>query len=74
MTFKLVQQKSAKANAVFRTVDAGGTTVGSVNVPHAQADDLVRHWRGGVGAPSAKPALPRVALPQLSKRAILRGC
>jgi hypothetical protein len=81
MTFKLVQQKSTKANAVFHIVDARGTTCGSVNVPPEEAADLQKHWRGAhaPGTPAGTAAAARTGvklkpLPRLSRAAILRGC
>jgi hypothetical protein len=36
--------------------------------------DLQKYWAGERSSPAAKPGVPRVRLPAMSKAAILRGC
>ena len=60
MTFQLMHKGDTAVNAVFHVVDSAGTTVGSINVPHGQAGDLLKHWRGHAPGPrrarhSSKP-------------------
>ena len=72
MTFKLVKKSTGPALSVFRVVNSAGAAVGSINVRPDEEGDLLAHWRADA-APAAKPAVKAVRLPQLSKKAILRG-
>jgi hypothetical protein len=74
MIFRLLQHKSTRALVTFHVQNSKGETVGSINVPPSEANDLKKCWAGAHSAPAAKPAAPRVRLPALSPRAILRGC
>ena len=78
MKFKLTEKARTRANTTFHVTDSAGDIVGIINFPHGQEDDLLRHWRGaqspGTPPAAAKAGVPRVRLPALSKKSILRGC
>ena len=81
MTFKLTEKGRTRINTVFHVTDSDGDICGSINVPHAQAADLQKHWRGAntPGTPAGTAAAARTGvklkpLPPLNRRAILRGC
>ena len=86
MTFQLMHKGDTAVNAVFHVVDSAGTTVGSINVPHGQEDDLQKCWRGAVpsaatAATAGKQARAANAMvaalkrgPRMTKAAVLRGC
>jgi hypothetical protein len=74
MNFRLLKKSTNAAISTFHILNEAGEACGSVNVPNKQAEDLKRHWKGAYAAPAAKPKVPAVRLPQLSKKAILRGC
>jgi hypothetical protein len=81
--FKLQKVSVGKILTNFRVTDANGREVfGSINLRNADADDLLKHWKGAsVDAASAKPNMAAAMLnaakrrPKLNKKAaILRGC
>ena len=78
MTFKLTEKGRTRINTTFHVTDSAGDIVGSINVPHGQEDDLLRHWRGanapGTPVVAARPGANLKILPRLSRAAILRGC
>ena len=81
MTFRLLKKSATAALAKFHILNATGDIVGSVNVPPAQVDDLLRCWVGTAPAKDS-PQSPKSALAAefmkarkpTSKVAILRGC
>ena len=83
MNFRLTKKSAGKSLSRFHILNSAGDIVGSVNVPNAEANDLLRHWQGEVGdSPQSKnlsaqqqPGL-RTRLPavRMSPAGILRGC
>jgi hypothetical protein len=81
MRFKLLVHKKTKALTTFHVTDQTGAVVGSVSVPPSEANDLQKCWLGAHRDPTARgaaaaarPGVKPVKLPQLSRKAILRGC
>ena len=73
MTFNLLRKSSGRINTTFHITDAACTVVGSANIPIGQEADFQKCWQDGRGPAAAKPGVPRVRLPAMSKAAILRG-
>ena len=83
MKFRLTKKSTGKLLSKFHILNSAGDVVGSVNVPNAEANDLLRHWQGEVGdSPQSKnlsaqqqPGF-RLKLPavRMSRQGILRGC
>jgi hypothetical protein len=74
MRFTLKQISSNRLKTTFHVVNDKNETVGSINVANAAVPDLQKCWAGARSSPAAKPGVPRVRLPAMSKAAILRGC
>jgi hypothetical protein len=88
MNFRLTKKSAGKSLSKFHILNSAGDIVGSVNVPNAEANDLLRHWQGEVGdSPqttnlSAQEQSPVSALAKeflkhrrpVSQTNILRGC
>jgi hypothetical protein len=85
MKFSLTEKGRTGINTVFPITDAAGTIVGSANVPHSQAKDLLKCWRepapdtaANRAGKQARAAQAMVAAlrrgPRLSRQGVLRGC
>ena len=63
MRFSLTEKGRTRIHTTFHVADSTGTVVGSINVPHGQEDDLLKHWRGtaAVAETGAKGAAAAVA-------------
>ena len=82
MKFRLTKKSAGKSLSKFHILNSAGDVVGSVNVPNAEANDLLRHWQGEVGdslesknlsarqQPGLRTRLPAVAM---SRQGILDG-
>ncbi len=83
MKFKLLQKSAGRSGSsgltTFNVTDEKGAVRGTVSVPAAEAEDLVKCWKGEYKpAPKLGPnAMAKVLMEKrtkLSKEAILRGC
>lgn len=74
MRFQLVRKSTGRVLTTFHITNSKNDICGSINVPNSEAADLQKHWRGAYAPPAAKPGVKPVALPRLSKQAVLRGC
>jgi hypothetical protein len=73
--FKLKQVSSNRSLAKFHVLnEKDNSIIGSIAVKPEEVSDLKRCWRGAYAAPAAKAGVQPIALPRLSRKAILRGC
>jgi hypothetical protein len=84
MKFRLIAKSSDKYLSKFHVVNDTGSTVGSVNVPADQVDDLLANWNGPKPT-TAEPVsgskcggmakyLAEARFADTSQAAIVRGC
>jgi hypothetical protein len=78
MRFRLTKKSAGKSLTKFHVLDERDSIVGSINVPNAEANDLLRCWSGPEEEKinlSAQPGFRRRLPPVAMNRAgILRGC
>jgi hypothetical protein len=74
MKFQLKQISQNRLKTTFHVVNDKNETVGSINIANAEVPALQKCWAGARSSPAAKPAVPRVRLPAMTKQQVLRGC
>ena len=83
MKFRLTKKSTGQVLTTFHIFDGNNDVVGSVNVPHHQVDDLLRHWQGAIDSPqrqreTSSPNAMVAAMMKVRKsitpRNILRSC
>ena len=78
MKFALKKTKTGKTLTTFAVVSDDGNIRGTVNIPRAAEEDLLRHWAGPTGNPPPvkQEGMAKALLRsrrQVSRAAILRG-
>jgi hypothetical protein len=76
MRFRLSQKSANQVITKVHVLNEKDDVIGSINVPPAQAGDLLAHWAGPAdrGEPQPAAKLKPAAIGRMSRQAILRGC